>query len=148
VNKFCDPKFSFKCSRKVRKHSSLDSTVDVQIRNLRHTGGARHVLHIQCYADDISNPTNLQRASDPSPIDPILQFHALCSCYSVYVKNKPLLLLPACYYSPFAKRSSSSTVIWLMRFFENSNAVKKMALTTHERDMETPRPRYMRGFKN
>jgi hypothetical protein len=27
-----------------------------------------------------------------------------------------------------------------MRFLVNSNAVKKMALTTHERPMETPRP--------
>jgi hypothetical protein len=28
-----------------------------------------------------------------------------------------------------------------MRFLENSKAVKKMALTTQERDMDTPRPK-------
>jgi|SRR5690242_9655150 len=38
------------------------------------------------------------------------------------------------------RKSSSSTSIWLMRFLVNSNAVKKIALTTQERDMETPKP--------
>ena len=36
--------------------------------------------------------------------------------------------------------SSSSTSMRLMRFLVNSNAVKKMALTTQERDMDTPNP--------
>lgn len=43
--------------------------------------------------------------------------------------------------SSWRRRSSSSTSIRLMRFLVNSNAVKKIALTTHERDMETPRPK-------
>ena len=38
------------------------------------------------------------------------------------------------------RKSSSSTSIRLMRFLVNSNAVKKMALTTQDRDIETPRP--------
>ena len=42
--------------------------------------------------------------------------------------------------SSWQRRSSSSTSIRLMRFLENSKAVKKMALTTQERDMDTPRP--------
>lgn len=50
--------------------------------------------------------------------------------------------------SPCSRRSSSSTVSRLIRFLENSNAEKKIELTTHERLMETPRPRYIRGLKN
>jgi hypothetical protein len=41
---------------------------------------------------------------------------------------------------------SSSSV--LRRFLTNSNDEKKMALTRHERLMETPRPRYMWRLKN
>jgi hypothetical protein len=39
-----------------------------------------------------------------------------------------------------SRSSSSSTSMPLMRFLVNSNAVKKIALTTHERDIDTPRP--------
>ena len=41
---------------------------------------------------------------------------------------------------------SSSSV--LIRFLTNSKDEKKMALTRHERLMETPRPRYMWRLKN
>jgi hypothetical protein len=46
-----------------------------------------------------------------------------------------------------SRKSSSSYVMPLMRFFVNSNAVKKIALTTHDRDMDTPRPGRVSGWR-
>lgn len=40
-----------------------------------------------------------------------------------------------------------SSSIVLMRFLMNSKDEKKMALTTHERLMDTPKPRYMSFLK-
>lgn len=49
---------------------------------------------------------------------------------------------------PWVRNSSSSYSRPLILFLVYSKAEKKMALTTHERLIETPMPLYMRGLKN
>ena len=74
-------------------------------------------------------------------------FWPLClvlpSCYVQFQNSTPLIsrVLPRHHSLPF-----SSMV--LMCFLMNSNDEKKMALTTQDRPIDTPRPRYIWRLKN
>ena len=120
----------------------LAKDVDVQRTMVKHEVGRDYCFRSTPAQDETTTIVlcfhfNAMPVKMTSGCEPTIQLLVLCiqrhsrteSCYQ-----------NACFHRPCSCRSSSLTDIRLMRFLVNSNAVKKMALTTHERLIETPRP--------